>query len=284
MINDYIEVKKISKDSYYYNIFEYIISLQKNEIERQRDMLKEYADNIGITSSKIGLVNNSLNGSGQSLFEEFLDNNGLYHNICGIQFICSLKCEERLPNRSVGWINEHMSYSFRTSKFAWHCLLLEHVLFEPQGTALKFCKSANGMVDVVCDVPRTEVKDFDKIAGTQKYILQFVQDYKHNLHLPINKIGFIRYTNMLLKPSKQEALFLGSIWDDDTENDRQLLNLQAKFRRKNCFLIDMPYNTSWIEGWFSINDIPFIYRLIANFRQLMGYYWHHLPFHKHNFC
>ena len=139
------------------------------------------------------------------------------------------------------------------------------------------------MVNAVCEEPRTEKQDFKVIGDVQKYTLLFITEFKRNITCPLDGIGFDRYLKMLLNPDKKEALFLASLWDDDIEQDRQLLNLKAKFKPINCLLKQMPENTSWVEGWFAINDVPQIYRYIVKLRQLVRYYRHHNLFVVSNY-
>lgn len=252
-------------------VLEYALSLLEGKINDQYSMLLEYLKINGVVPYRVGLVNNSINGSGQSLIEEFIADNGEKCNIYGIQFVRSKKCIDLLSDRSVGWLNEHRKVSFDVTKFSNHCLYLEHLLFEPQGTALRFAKGVDGMVNAVCEEPRTEKHDFGVIADVQKYALLFIKEFKRNVTCPLDGIGFDRYLNMLLNPDKKEAMFLATLWDDDIEQDRQLLNLKAKFLPINCLLMKMPENTSWVEGWFAINNVPQIYRIIVRLRQLLRY-------------
>lgn len=266
------------------SIIEYAISLQEGVINNQYDMLLEYLTANGITSQRIGLVNNSINGSGQSLVEEFLAENGITSNIFGIQFVRSKRCVNLLAERSAGWINDHRKASFKTTRFVSLCLLLEHLMFEPQGTALRFNRTVDGGIEVCCEFPRTEVQDFSKIEDVQKYALSFISDFKNHIPCSLNGIGYERYLKMLLNPDKREALFLGSLWDDDVEQDRQLLNLDAKFKLVNSLLKHMPENTSWVEGWLAINNVPSVYRYIVRLRQLIRYYRHYNPFVETYYC
>ena len=271
----YISNKELREDKNVSMVLEYALTLQEGEINDQYNMLLEYLKINDVVPYRVGLVNNSINGSGQSLIEDFIAENGEKCNIYGIQFVRSKKCIDLLSERSVGWLNEHRKVSFDVTKFSSNCLYLEHLLFEPQGTALRFVRGVDGMVNAVCEEPRTEKQDFKVIGDVQKYALLFITEFKRNVTCPLDGIGFDRYLKMLLNPVKKEALFLASLWDDDIEQDRQLLNLKAKFKPINCLLKQMPENTSWIEGWFAINDVPQIYKYLVRLRQLVRYYRHH---------
>lgn len=274
-LHDKVKIKDLSlKDK---EIISFAIDLQKETIEKQHDMLLRYLEDLGVTTQKVGLVNNSINGSGQSLIEEYLKSEGKSSGIYGLQFIRSKKCIFLLQDRSVGWINVHMKPSFATNKFISLSLIFEHLLFEPQGTALRLDKDIDGKIIGICEQPRKEVSDFDKIASVQKYALQFIEDYQSNIQHSTFNYGFKRLLRMLLNPRKEEAMFVGTIWDDDVEEDKQILNMTASFRKRNSLLKDLPVNTGWIEGWFEVNNVPRLYKVIAHLRQLIRYYRHHIP-------
>lgn len=274
-IHDRVKIKDISFREK--KIINFAIDLQKETIEKQHKMLLSYLEVLGVTKQKVGLVNNSINGSGQSLIEEYLKSEGKSSGIYGLQFIRSKKCISLLQDRSVGWINVHMKPSFATNKFISLSLIFEHLLFEPQGTALRLDKGVDGKIIGICEQPRKEVSDFDKIASVQKYALKFIEDYQSNIQHSTFNYGFKRLLRMLLNPRMEEAMFVGTIWDDDVEEDKQILNMTASFRKHNCLLKDLPTNIGWIEGWLEINNVPKRYKIIAYLRQLIRYYRHHIP-------
>lgn len=282
--NKLIKRHELLFDDKIHDIINYSVELQKKEILFQRSMLKKYLIEQGVTSEHIGLINNSINGSGQSLCEQIMGNNNMSYNIYGLQFVRSKKCISLLENRSEGWLNARMMPSFKTMKFVEMSLILEHLLFETQGTALKFSLTTEGNVTVICDKPRKEQLNFKKIESVQHYVLKFIDDYKNNLSLPLNGWGFKRYMRLLLNPQKMEAFFLGTIWDDDVEEDRQILNIHDTFKKRNCLLKDMPSRTEWIEGWLAINDVSKVYKQITFVRQWLKYTMYNLRSSSKNYC
>ena len=266
-------------------ILQFVIEYQKKTIKDQCNMLFDYLDRFGFLTNRIGLVNNSMNGSGQSLIEEFLINRGITPHIYGIQFVRSHKCVSLLSDRSAGWINDFYKPSYKTAKFGRNSLLLEHMLFEPQGTAVSFIKSNSGEIDALCEQPRKEIENIDVIASIQEAALLFIQEYKDCLPIAVGKLGYERYLRFLLFPRKEEAMLLCNLWDDDVEEDKQLVNITEAFRKKNCLLIGMPKNAGWFEGWFAVAGIANIYRRIAYVMSLLRYcYWRYKPFANRGYC
>lgn len=100
----------------------------------------------------------------------------------------------------------------------------------------------------------------------------FVNEYKQNMGIYLQGLGVERYLSFLLSPTREDALFVGSLWDDDVEEDRQLLNLTASFRPRNCLLQDLPSNTGWFEGWLAVNNVKSFYKKVAHIRMLVRYY------------
>lgn len=267
-----------------HNILYDAISMQGDLISEQYDLFNEYLENLNFVNSKIGLINNSIHGSGQSLIEDYMRERDLIPNIFGIQFIRSNKCIKLLREQSVGWINCHRKPSLNTSRFVSTSLFFEHLMFEPRGTALRFWKNERGQVDAICETPRMEAYDFEKIASVQNYAVQFISEYSNNISLDLQGIGYDRYVLMLLRPNKEEAKFLCTIWDDDIEKDCQLTNLNLEFNKCFCLLRGLPRNLNWLEGFLAAKDVANKYKKIAYLRVLISYYRHHLPFGDVDYC
>lgn len=250
----------------------YLLKCQKNIIMAQKRMLLSYLEKIGILKYRIGIVNNSINGSGQKLIEDFLQKNHLNSNILGLQFVKSDLCVKRLGDRCAAWLHSVNIPGWKKMRFVSQSLIFEHLLFEAQGTARCFQSSNDNHVEPVCEKQRTEVNNNDKIATLQKYACMFVNEYKQNMGIYLQGLGVERYLSFLLSPTREDALFVGSLWDDDVEEDRQLLNLTASFRPRNCLLQDLPSNTGWFEGWLAVNNVKSFYKKVAHIRMLVRYY------------
>lgn len=250
----------------------YLLDNQKEMILAQKRMLLSYLNNIGIIGHKIGLVNNSINGSGQKLIEDFLQKDHLSYNILGLQFVKSELCVNRLGNRCEAWLSSVKIPGWKKSRFVSQSLIFEHLMFEAQGTARCFNLMDDNHVEPMCEKQRSEVRNNDKIVSLQKYACQFVSEYKQNMADGLHGLGIGRYLSFLLSPTHDDALFVGSLWDDDVEEDRQLLNLKASFKPKNSLLKDLPSNTGWIEGWLAVNDVNDFYKEVTKLRLLVRYY------------
>lgn len=252
--------KKISlkdlEDGTYNHILLSLFNYQKDMITSQAKMLHEYINDLGIYGNKVGLVNNSMNGSGQSMLQDFIQENGKQSNIVGLQFLKTKKCDILLGNKCRAWLTESKTINeFQESHFHQSCLLLEHLMFEPQGTAL-FLVTRNGKIDICCQTPRTEQIDFEKIAAIQKSGLQFTKDYITHINLPLATEGFYNYFNMLCHPYYEDALLLCNLNDDDSDGDKKISDPGIPFKWQYLLSKDIPFNITWREGYFKLKRIP----------------------------
>lgn len=234
------------------SLFDY----QKDMITSQAKMLHEYIKDLGIYNNKIGLVNNSMNGSGQSMLQDFIKANGKQCDIVGLQFIKTEKCDKLLGNGCRAWLTESKSISeFQKSHFHYNCLLLEHLMFEPQGTALFFV-IRNGKIDVCCQIPRTEQMDFKKISSIQKSGLHFTRNYITHINLPLDIEGFYNYFNMLCHPNYDDAFLLCNLNDDDSDGDKKISDPEVPFKWQYLLSKNVPFHITWREGYFKLKRIP----------------------------
>ncbi|MBV3843216.1 HAD-IA family hydrolase [Bacteroides eggerthii] len=232
-------------------LFEYI----KDKIVYQSQLFDEYISSLGLCSSKIGLVNNSINGSGQSMLTDFLSAKGKSCDIIGLQFFKSSNCERLLGDRCRAWLTENKRITrFSKMRFYSNCLLMEHLMFEPQGTSLYLCKK-NSAVEVCCETPRTEKSDYARIAKIQQYALCFVKDYLNHICLPLEMAGFDIFYRMLCYPLYDDALLLCHLNDDDFGGDKKIANMKRPFHYKYLFSKDLPSDISWKEGYFTLKGL-----------------------------
>lgn len=266
-----ISLKSI-QDGTYNKELAYLLSLQKDKILEQKKLLLEYLKKNGFIGKSIGLVNNSINGSGQALIEDFLRQNNLECDILGLQFVKSKKCIQRLGGRCEAWLSCLDVSGYQVSRFTSLSLILEHFMFEPQGTARFFSMSENNEIVPICEKPRTEVRDFEKIATLQRYTCQFVREYKLNMNRSLVGIGLQRYLRFLLYPTASDAKFVCNLWDDDVEEDKQITDCSNPFNLKYCLLKGLPRNTMWIEGWFSAIKVSIVFRKLTNWRMQLRYF------------
>ena len=126
---------------------------------------------LGLFEGSVGLVNNSINGNGQSMLTDYLLSKGKECDILGLQFIKTSKCEKLLKGKCRAWLTESSVSEFSKTRFHSNCLLLEHLMFEPNGTSIRLYRHEN-KIEVLCEASRTEQKDWGKIANIQKYALE----------------------------------------------------------------------------------------------------------------
>src|SRR5699024_7841300 len=106
---------------------------------------------------------------------------------------------KRLGNRCRAWITENDIPFFRSYIFETNCILLEHLLFESKGTAFSFITSSSP-VEVICEQPRMETKNFEFIKGIQKNAKQFIIDYRNNVDLDFCMSSFNCLLNLMQHP------------------------------------------------------------------------------------
>ena len=254
--NTKISLKDL-ENGLYDHILLSLFDFQKEEITVQSNMLHEYIEHLGIYNNKIGLVNNSMNGSGQSMLQDFINANGKTCNIIGLQFLKTPKCELILKNKCRAWLTENKAISeFKKSHFHNNCLLLEHLMFEPQGTSLFLKKDKDNIINVCCQIPRTEQRDFKKIALIQKSGLEFTKDYISHINIQLDIEGFHNYYQMICYPNYDDAYLLCHLNDDDSDGDKEISNPKIPFKLKYLLSKSIPFDLTWKEGYFKLKKVP----------------------------
>lgn len=224
----------------YDDVLRCLFQLQRDVILTQENLLIEYLKQISVINHKIGFINNSFNGNGQYMVESFMKAHGYTPNILGLQFYTRKTCLDRLHDRCLGFVTEASIPLYEKELIASSSLIFEHLMFEHNGTALFFKKDIN-FVNVICEQPRTEDKNYPAIDILQASALQFIRDAKASLIVPLCGWGFYSFYNFLKKPLKEDALFVGNIWDDDDDVDRQIIDTKnpqsylsiLKFEKRN---------------------------------------------------
>ena len=100
------------------SLFEY----QREMIEEQSALLDEYLMSLGLFEGSVGLVNNSINGNGQSMLTDYLLSKGKECDILGLQFIKTSKCEKLLKGKCRAWLTESSVSEFSKTRFHSNCL------------------------------------------------------------------------------------------------------------------------------------------------------------------
>ena len=262
-------------NGFYNDEIEFIINHQKEKTLEQNKLLLEYAKLKGFTSKRIGLVNNSMNGNAQFLLTEILNNVGLKNDIIGLQIIKTDYCDNRLGKNVDAFITEERFPLYYQFYFRHRCLILEHMLFEPSGTARKF-EFVNGSISVVCDSPINEQNDFKKISQLQNYSIGFIRDYSQNIEMPLNKMGVDSLISFLKYPIKEDAIFISELWDDDVEGSRKICAADIPFSITNICMKNIPQGVGWVEGFLSSHGVTKALLRFTFIRLIAGYYWKRL--------
>lgn len=248
--------KHVKKDDILNGKFENEMSFVRAQLsdkcQVQRMFLKEYIEQEQLTNCRIGLVNNSINGNGQYLTQQFCNEQGINIDMLGLQFIKSNACRKKLGARAKAWISDNLQLGIYTEFFHRNCLLLEHLMFEPSGTALYFEKSQDRIV-VVCEDQRLEKLNNNTIARIQSWALKFIEDFKG---LSISNQGLKPMVAFLSDPSVEDAEMLCSIYNDDIEGDRKLCITELPLTEDLFTLKKYNYGIDWLEGFLKLKSLP----------------------------
>ena len=229
---------------------QYIIHEEWDKIEMQKEFLKSYLVQNGILSGKIGLVNNSANGNGQMMLINYLSSENLDSSgIIGLQLIKSIKCKSVLGERALSMISFNYKNMVLTNLLHRNSLVLEHLFFEPSGTALHFMKGEKG-IEPFCDTRRKEELNDPFIVEVQKNAIQFIRDCKKYGLPSLGMDGILPFIGFLSNPQKVDAIKICNIYNDDVEGDRKLVDTDLSLEEK---YLNHDY-VCWIEGFLKIKD------------------------------
>lgn len=255
-------------------LFSYLFDLIKDKVEQQKDYLKEYLLSFDIEGKNVALVNNSMNGSAQSMLEQFCAAHKIQTNYIGLQFVKNKTCVKRLANRCHAWITDSNIISERRSYiFQSNCLVLEHLMFEPAGTALYLRK--NEKVEVYCESQRTESKDNELIKNIQDAALQFIVDYSRHMPICGKSYGLNLCLNFLNEPIPRDAEVLCLLNDDDVEGDKVLSDLSIPFHIGEIFKHMHNKDIRWMEGYYAAKNINSLFKIVANVMSTLFFYRYH---------
>lgn len=263
------------KNGRYNDILLILIELQKSEIARQAELLDAYIKKKELLGKRIGLVNNSLNGTIQTLLERYLSAQGKTGDYIGLQFVKNDKCIKRLGNRSRAWITENGISHYKSFLFAEGCILLEHLLFEPIGTSLCFDGEASNP-QVVCEKPCMEIENFSFIKEVQNYALQFIEEYRNNFEMNLKMDGFFSWMHLLQNPTKEDAKILCHLYDDEEGKGRFLSDISLPFSLLQILMGKFDNRIMWREGYIKAKQKPSLYIGLYNLRLMLRCY-HTMP-------
>lgn len=257
-----------------YELVAAMVDFQKVYIAEQKKCLFDYLISAGAKGKKVGMVNNSMQGSGQFLLENICSRNNFDIDIVGLQFAYTQTCKNRLGNRYCAFFDSPRLYSICNYIFCNFCLLVEHLLFEPEGTALHF-RMTNGLVNVICDEPGVEKKDFAVIEKIQLASIKFAMHAKDFLVADVLNCSVAAMMNLFLLPKKEDANLLGNLWDKDIDRVKIINDIERKFSLTELLLKHKPNALEWVEGYISSEDFSQKWKDIFRIKKIILNYTKH---------
>ncbi len=229
-----------------------LYNIQKPIIEEQYMLLKEYmSEYVG----KIALINNSIEANVQSYLES-LEKKDLCskRSFWGIHFIITPKGMKKIQNRCSVYFDESLS-QFSKRVFYRNCVVIEHLLFENNGTALFLRKNQEKGVEVICDTFIEEKPNVILLDKIRKGAFDFITDYSK--HIPLVPLpGYILHAleKFILKPRYFDAVRIAAIVDREYTGT---YSLATKISNKNIMCIYKTFInndiTKWKSGFLKIN-------------------------------
>lgn len=196
--------------------------------EQYQFLLRYLKQNQMAAGEKIYLVNNSMNGSAQKALERILKEAGIKSGVVGVQFLATKACRAALKQVKV-WFDEIPSMgNYEKEMFGQYAIVLEHLLFEENGTA-EYLYEKDDQVDVKCAAVGMERENHETVAAVQAYALQFIRDRSREpLVLPASAADSVeRLMKLLLDPYAEDAAMIGGILDLDYNGVTKLVDCTA---------------------------------------------------------
>lgn len=270
-LNEKVKREDILEGGALSEILNKIIKARKDVISEQNRLLVKYLVQNDIRGKKIGLVNNSFNGSGQRLLNAILSNNKINSSIIGLQFVKTEVCNKTLGDSVQSMLTDTNTKQYDTCDFSRLTLIFEHLLFEPCGTA-EYLAEEDNLVNVICQDVRHERQNFQVVQRIQQYTLDFIQDYHNNYPLPLNHIGLYSLLNLYRNPKINEAKIIGRLWDDDDDRDVKLVDEDHKVTFRQLFRRHFLSPVYWYEGLLAIKETPEFYKKYYSLFKLINYF------------
>lgn len=221
--NDIIEGK-------HNGFFDILFKVFREQFATQYEYLCKYMIENEITEDKCILVNNSINGNGQILLSKIFKHANIDADILGMQFVRSRKCRKALEKESLGWLTDSDLGKVYTMLFNRYALLLEHMMFEPSGTALRYEMDDGGRCFVVCAKQKEELINNTTVHKIQQGALDFVSDYADNADISMGNQIIKILTKLYGRPYKEDAVLLSDLYDEDYDGTDKLIT-KMKWRQ-----------------------------------------------------
>lgn len=247
-----------------------------DRIKEQYTLFIEYVDQLGLNGKSVGLVNNSINGSGQFLLEYFLKTSATSSDVSfiGLQFSRSDKCIERLGDRCYSWIESRRMPSFYNEIIRLYCLIQEHLMFESCGTSVCL-KRKDSVVYAVTEEQKGEIENNFVIDSLHNQVCKIVKTYKNQI-VPYD--GMRQFSQFVLNPSYSDALMVGNLYDDDYDGTKKINDEDGQLTASFVFRRHLPSSLRWPQGFLCANKCNKLYLYALNARVLLKYYINRLCF------
>lgn len=204
------------KNGLFEDFYEACVDFQRDEFQRQYNLLREYLVQSGIYNSKgkIALINNSINANAQSYLEKLNVSYGRNIQYWGVHFIISKEGRKKIGSRCSVWFDNKCS-QFEKRLFYRNCLIFEHLLFENSGTAVSLEKTENG-VSVNCEKYEKEISNTEIINNVAQNALKFVNEYRSGLQIGQSaKLNLRALSWFYQYPKKEDVLLIEKLVDYD---------------------------------------------------------------------
>ncbi len=252
----------------------FILNLIKRNGKGQYDKLMDYISLYSKEHETIGLINNSMSGNLQYMLNRLI-NKQMDISLKGIQFVKSSNFYHfKLDCRA--WFEEVNVGRYYTALFYRTALVLEHLLFESVGTALRFSNNYRDNDLVLVDTQGEEIKNNIVISEIQELAIKFSKDFKAIPQIDYTQASIKRYFSLLINPTFEDAQVIGNLVDYNNGISRKIVNEQhldningyklLKYSRYSDY-------TYWANGFFVLNHIgDFIkktYAILVYLRELL---------------
>ena len=222
--------------------------IQQEYLREHYNLLVQYLqENLG-DSQCIYLVNNSINGTAQFALQSMDAGNRVYE---GRNFSSSQKCAQKLKGHYKTFLDAFQVDDLRQLVFQMFSVTFEHLLFPSNGTALRLYKDESDEVQVAYDVLGQEMQNIERVESIQKAALDYVRFVRDNDYYDgWNQSSIDRYFTFFMKPMKQHASYIGSLYDRDADGTKILIGLASRKEKslsemwnemQNGSLVKWPY-------------------------------------------
>lgn len=258
-------------DGHFDDVLNYIFDTYQDVIRSQREYLMEYLSDMGLEGASVGLINNSVNGSGQSLLEEYLKGQNIQTRIHGIQLIDSPQCRKRLRGRYSTYYGDGGFSDFKKFNLGRNSIVFEHLLFEPSGTALSFQRLDN-KVEAVCESQRLEKKNNQLMKELQEHACQYAKAARSNVDFGVTFAGAQLLYKLIMTPYADDAVLIGNLYDDDNTGDGKLVKFDNHGKLHNLFFLPIRIKDCiWTEGLYSYKDVNWFTSVTFVVKQYLRY-------------